>query len=100
MSGVQGKVALVTGGASGIGAATATQLVARGGRVVLVDLDGESLSAMVERLGAEARMNLPGTSSGNWRWRFRIRQTLATKNLANVLVKPLRSSSCFDAAMA
>ena len=22
-------------------------------------------------LGAEARMNLPGTSSGNWRWRFR-----------------------------
>jgi 4-alpha-glucanotransferase len=21
-------------------------------------------------LGSEARMNLPGTSSGNWRWRF------------------------------
>jgi 4-alpha-glucanotransferase len=22
-------------------------------------------------LGTEARMNLPGTSKGNWRWRFR-----------------------------
>jgi 4-alpha-glucanotransferase len=22
-------------------------------------------------LGSEARMNLPGTASGNWRWRFR-----------------------------
>jgi len=54
MSGVQGKVALVTGGASGIGAATATQLVARGARVVLVDLDGDSLARMVERLGEES----------------------------------------------
>jgi len=33
-------------------------------------------------LGAEARMNLPGTSSGNWRWRFRhgaLTSELATK---------------------
>jgi 4-alpha-glucanotransferase len=33
-------------------------------------------------LGAEARMNLPGTSSGNWRWRFRhgaLTAELATK---------------------
>jgi 4-alpha-glucanotransferase len=22
-------------------------------------------------VGSEGRMNLPGTSSGNWRWRFR-----------------------------
>ena len=25
-------------------------------------------------LGSEARMNTPGTSSGNWRWRFRWEQ--------------------------
>jgi NAD(P)-dependent dehydrogenase (short-subunit alcohol dehydrogenase family) len=60
MSAVQGKVALVTGGASGIGAATATQLVARGARVVLVDLDGDSLTAMVERLGEESVLSVTG----------------------------------------
>jgi NAD(P)-dependent dehydrogenase (short-subunit alcohol dehydrogenase family) len=60
MSGVQGKVALVTGSASGIGAATATQLVARGARVVLVDLDGDSLAAMTERLGEESVISLTG----------------------------------------
>jgi NAD(P)-dependent dehydrogenase (short-subunit alcohol dehydrogenase family) len=54
MSGLQGRVALVSGGGSGIGAATATQLVARGAGVVLVDLDGDSLARMVERLGEES----------------------------------------------
>jgi NAD(P)-dependent dehydrogenase (short-subunit alcohol dehydrogenase family) len=60
MSTVQGKVALVTGGASGIGAATATQLVARGARVVLVDLDGDALTRMVERLGEESVISVTG----------------------------------------
>jgi NAD(P)-dependent dehydrogenase (short-subunit alcohol dehydrogenase family) len=60
MSGVQGKVALLTGGASGIGAATATQLVARGARIVLVDLDGDSLAGMVERLGEASVISLTG----------------------------------------
>jgi len=48
---VQGKVALITGGARGVGAETAAQLVARGAKVVLVDLDAEPLSELVERLG-------------------------------------------------
>jgi NAD(P)-dependent dehydrogenase (short-subunit alcohol dehydrogenase family) len=48
---LQGKVALITGGARGVGAATAAQLVARGAKVVLVDLDAEPLSEVVERLG-------------------------------------------------
>ena len=44
---------LITGGARGVGAATATRLVAHGARVVLVDLDADPLSELAERLGEE-----------------------------------------------
>jgi NAD(P)-dependent dehydrogenase (short-subunit alcohol dehydrogenase family) len=57
---VQGKVALITGGASGIGAATAAQLVARGARVVLVDLDTDPLGELVARLGEQSAMSVAG----------------------------------------
>ena len=48
MGQVEGKVALVTGGASGIGAACAETLAREGAKVVLTDLDdagGEALAA-------------------------------------------------------
>jgi 4-alpha-glucanotransferase len=34
-------------------------------------------------LGSEARMNLPGTVSGNWKWRYQ--QQALTKNLSERL---------------
>lgn len=49
-----GAVALVTGGGSGIGAAIATELVARGAAaVVIADLDGAAAEAVAVRLRGE-----------------------------------------------
>ncbi|MCW2496314.1 SDR family NAD(P)-dependent oxidoreductase [Jatrophihabitans sp.] len=48
---IDGTVVLVSGGASGLGLATASQIVAAGGRVVLVDLSEELGHQAVEQLG-------------------------------------------------
>src|SRR4051794_2139295 len=53
MSKLKGQVALITGGARGVGAETARRLVAKGAKVVLVDLDAEPLRALEAELGAE-----------------------------------------------
>ncbi len=50
-----GKVALVTGAASGIGAAVAEAFAGKGARVALCDLDAGKAGAAAERLGGEAR---------------------------------------------
>ena len=48
-------VALISGGASGLGAASAKAVVAAGGRVVLLDRDGERGVALASELGEAAR---------------------------------------------
>jgi NAD(P)-dependent dehydrogenase (short-subunit alcohol dehydrogenase family) len=45
------KVALVTGGASGIGAATARMLAGKGARVAVVDLDESGAKSVAEEIG-------------------------------------------------
>lgn len=50
----EGKVAMVTGGASGIGLATAQRIAREGGRVVIADIDAGALDAAVESMGGEA----------------------------------------------
>ena len=53
MTRLQGKAALVTGGASGIGAATVRRFVAEGARVTIADRDEEKGAALANELGGE-----------------------------------------------
>lgn len=48
------RVAVVTGGASGLGLETARRIVAEGGRAVLWDQDGGALEAAASNVGASA----------------------------------------------
>jgi NAD(P)-dependent dehydrogenase (short-subunit alcohol dehydrogenase family) len=53
VSQLDGKVALITGAALGIGAATARALGRRGCRLVLTDVDGEPLRALAAEIGED-----------------------------------------------
>jgi NAD(P)-dependent dehydrogenase (short-subunit alcohol dehydrogenase family) len=55
---VKGKVAVITGGASGIGAATAAKLVAEGAYVILGDIQQEAGDAMAASLGPAAHFQI------------------------------------------
>ena len=50
-----GKVAIVTGAASGFGAGIAARFVAEGARVVIADLNGEGAQSLAGELGAAAK---------------------------------------------
>lgn len=51
---IQGKAALVTGGGSGLGAATARMIASAGGRVVVVDRNADAAHAVAASIGEAA----------------------------------------------
>lgn len=60
----EGKVAIVTGGASGMGAAVAQLVVSAGGRVVVADIDEAKGVGLAEKLGSGARFVRTDVSRG------------------------------------
>ena len=54
MAELRGRTALVTGGASGIGAACARELANRGAQVTVADLDDVGAKAVAEEIGGKA----------------------------------------------
>ncbi|UKA55019.1 SDR family NAD(P)-dependent oxidoreductase [Arthrobacter sp. FW305-BF8] len=61
---IEGSVALITGGASGLGAATARRLFDAGASVVLADLGTSAGAAYADELNAAGPQNPAGTVSG------------------------------------
>ena len=67
MNRLDGKVCLITGGASGIGRGSARKLVAEGARVVIADRNVEGGAAVVAELGAPHRFEpLDVTDEAAW----------------------------------
>lgn len=64
---LNGKTALITGGASGLGAAMATRFVAEGANVVIADIDDAGGQALAAELGPKAcYIHLDVTQEADW----------------------------------
>jgi 3-hydroxybutyrate dehydrogenase len=84
MSDLQGKVAIVTGAASGIGLAIARDFAQRGARVTLSDIDVEQGNAAVSGL-AGARFQKADMTSGDDLQQL-VADTLSTEGQVDILV--------------
>jgi NAD(P)-dependent dehydrogenase (short-subunit alcohol dehydrogenase family) len=100
---VQGKLAIVTGGARGIGYAIASLLAQQGARVVIADIDDVQGKAAAKRIGAMARFErLDVRSEAEWlalaeRVERRHRRIDVLVNNAGIyLIKPIAKTTLED----
>ncbi len=61
---LQGKIAVITGAAGGIGAATARLMAAEGARLILADIDGDAAQQLASAISTEAHSPDTVTSTG------------------------------------
>lgn len=81
----ENKVALITGAAGGIGAASARRFAAEGARVALVDLNREALDELVETLGEDKALALSADVSSEADVEAAVVQTVAHFGQLDVL---------------
>ena len=53
MSEFKNKIALVTGGASGLGQATVEAFISKGAKVVILDINEQNANEIIKKLGEE-----------------------------------------------
>ncbi len=88
---LQDKVAIVTGAASGMGAATAKLFAAEGAKVVLTDILEEEGTALVDEIGGAARFHrLDVTSETDWD--ALVAETLSAFGRVDILINNARVS--------
>ena len=93
-----GKVALITGGASGMGQSEATILAREGARVVVGDLledEGRKVAEAIAASGGQARFRkLDVTSEGDWQ--AAVAETVASFGKLDILVNNAGISGTYD----
>ena len=86
MGRVDGKVALVTGGASGIGRACARLLVAEGARVAITDIDAAGGRAVADEIGEDGFF-IEHDVTDETAWQAAVEQTVAVFDGLQIVVQ-------------
>jgi NAD(P)-dependent dehydrogenase (short-subunit alcohol dehydrogenase family) len=97
MRGLQDRVAVVTGAANGIGAATAHRLHQEGARVALLDVDQASGKALADQLGAERALFVACDVTSEEQIAAAVGATIEGFGRVDVLVNNAGVNAYFDA---
>src|SRR6202034_143004 len=95
MGRVDGKVALVTGGAKGLGLASARALIAEGARVMITDVDAAAGEAAARELGPNAVFRKQDVTDKD-SWEAVLDDVVARFETLNILVNSAGVGSFFS----